>query len=223
MFEQWIAMENFYYLHFPSLMIAMILLAMVSVAIFYHRKEKIFKIIWMISFVPLLALAFYTFSQYKHYNHLIQTAAAVNAGVRDIERNFYTESDYSHTEKSIYRDAYNLEDFEQLGFYEAEEVQEHIEYLGRNADKYYFILTNNRFYVNEDEVEFTDELTTPYRIGLQYSLTDKQFESIGFVKESNIFQVKYRVPSELKNIELEDSLAMAFSPANHQVNRWYVP
>lgn len=202
-FEQWTAMESFYYYDFVYLMVVIILAAIALTATIGHVRSKRPRIIAIISAIILVTVGSYTYITYQHHQPVIDQTRYVNAAMREYKQDFTRKRRIGTVEKNQYRNGYLKKHFEAVGLYEPETISAPVEYLGDDDKYYYFDLDGLVVYTSEKYVEFSGEVDTAMRVGTQYHLKDNRFTEIGFYESSGKFFDYYLVPSSEKGKKVD--------------------
>lgn len=222
MYENWLAMENYYFLTMPSLIILGALCVAFASSLFFHiTKSKMIRRGFYFFIAVLVIVIPIGLYGYRHHKAIIEKMQYANAANRDFKKSFFNvEHAYENYEKNLYRQAYLKDSFQQIGFYQSEEIIEPVDYEGFSDNRWYFRYDTSVYHVKEDQVEFVDDLEHAERVGLQFRLADPRFESIGFVPQSGIFFSYYRLPSNQK----EDPIFQGTAPAQEDiVGSWITP
>lgn len=226
MYEQWIAMEQFYYEYFAWGLLVVIILSILLVSCLYYVNLLIPKIILILTIIAFTLFGLGAVGGYSQYGDLIEQASKETAAIRDFKRTFFMiDMPYQAMEMKAYRDGYFDEGFEAVGFYEEMFVSEPVEYLGATQQGgYVFRIGGREYVVSQAWVRFSDEVDQAVRIGTQYQVADPRFVDIGFVKKSRVLLDEYVVPSQAENRMADKEIAnVAQLQARELVKGWIVP
>lgn len=207
MFEQWVAMEKFYYSSMIIEIVIAIVFGIIGLALIFNLKNKQTRPIFGISVVILAAMLALVFNGLNKHEAMIDKTRYENAAVRRYTVAPFNKFRYSNTETSIYRVGYMVDTFNNIGLYEPAAIDQEIEYLGTDDSFMYFQIASTTVYANPRYVEFTDEVDVAKRTGIQFSLIEPEFEDLGFFLESNKFFEHYLVPQTLENKVVDPKIA----------------
>lgn len=225
MYEQWIAMEQFYYQDMWIAVIIAVIAAVLLVSTIFHFGRTIGKVIVGLSALIIMISGFWTYSNYQVNAETIDKLQYVNPLTRSYTRNAFSDPlPYSVSEKQFYRLGYLPNSFENLGLYNSETILDEIEYLGKYGNYYYFEVNGKSYYTSIKNVEFTQDDKT-YREGVHYKLSNHQMADLGFAEESRIFYVRYLVPKSLEDKELsqEEARTALYQGSEDVVGNWIMP
>lgn len=209
MFEQWVSMEKFFY---SSMIIEIgiaVVFGIVAIATIFNLKNKRSRLLFSISGLIVAVMAALVFIGLNKHQEFIDKTRFENAAVRQYKVAPFNKFRYSNTETSIYRVGYMVDSFVNIGLYEPHAIEQEIEYHGSDDDFIYFQIGNTRVYANKRYGEFSEEVSTPKRIGTQYSLIESEFSEIGFYETSSKFFEKYLIPNALADLKVTDDFADA--------------
>lgn len=209
MFEQWVSMEKFFY---SSMIIEIgiaVVFGIVAIATIFNLKNKRSRLLFSISGLIVAVMAALVFIGLNKHQEFIDKTRYENAAVRQYKVAPFNKFRYSNTETSIYRVGYMVDSFVNIGLYEPHAIEQEIEYHGSDDDFIYFQIGNTRVYANKRYGEFSEEVSTPKRIGTQYSLIESEFSEIGFYETSSKFFEKYLIPNALADLKVTDDFADA--------------
>lgn len=207
MFEQWVAMEEFFYTAMIIEIAIAIVFGIVAIATVFNLKNKRSRLIFSISSFVVLVMATLVFTGLNKHQAFIDKTRFENAAVRRYVVAPFNKFRYSNTETSIYRVGYMVDTFNNIGLYESDTITQDIEYLGTDDSFMYFQIANTTVYANPRYVEFTDEVDMAKRLGIQFSLIEPEFEELGFFLESNKFFEQYVVPAALEDKVVDPKVA----------------
>lgn len=225
MYQKWLAMEQFYY---HDLWIRVILSCIAAVILFasisYYKK----RIVQFYIFISILLIGYtvvFARNGYQQYGEMIETSFLTNPGTRDYQKKIFNDFAYGSVERSFYRSSYLYNSYHRLPMYNENELQQsNVTYRGTDGQYYYFEYDNGIiYYVGNRFVEFlsTDET---YRIGAYFTLTDSQFEQIGFVPESRKYFRYYAVPEKMKGLTIDDEIKpKAIYQSRDNISGWLTP
>lgn len=223
MFDQWVAMEAFYYQAFPALMWVAVILGIIFVVSVFNLEHRLTR--WMagLSAFFLLVIAGYSYLTYQEHADLINLSSAVGPGMRDYQYRFFLREPYGFTEKFIYRNDYFPDPFEKVGLYEIETFHEPVDYLGTDGQYYYFQVRDAKIYCGKRSVQVSEDFDQVARVGKRYWLKDGRFQEIGFVDKSSRYHDYYALPEAIKDkpVSPEDKAA-----SDYQIDvlfGWLVP
>ncbi|MBG9978556.1 hypothetical protein [Ruoffia tabacinasalis] len=225
MYEQWIAMEQFYYEYFAWGLLVVIILSILLVSCLYYVNLLIPKIILILTIIAFTLFGLGAVGGYSQYGDLIEQASKETAAIRDFKRTFFMiDMPYQAMEMKAYRDGYFDEGFEAVGFYEKMFVSEPVEYLGATQQGgYVFRIGGREYVVSQAWVRFSDEVDQAVRVGTQYQVADPRFVDIGFVKKSRVLLDEYVIPSQAENRMADKEIANAAQlQARELVKGWVV-
>lgn len=205
-FEQWTAMESFYYYDFVYLMVVLVLSAIALTATIAHVRQKTPRIIAIISVIILVVVGTYTYKNYQHHQPVIDQTRYVNAAIREYEQDFLRKRSIGFFEKNQYRTGYLKDYFEAVGLYEPEMITSPVNYLGDDGNYHYFDLDGLIVYTSNRYVEFSDTVQESIRTGTQYHLKDPRFTKIGFYESSGHFFDNYVVPTLEKGKKITEEI-----------------
>lgn len=224
MYQNWLNMEHFYYYQFSWMIIIAIVLAVIVVSIILYIDRKGIKIIVGLILTAIIGMGIYSWSQYQKHEQMIQQASMINPAVRSLKRkSFFIDEYYLSSEIQIYREAYYQPLFEDLMMYEEYQYQEPIEYLGqRGIGSYYIQIDDDVYAVGSTNIDFTDDVDSPQRIGVQYALVDDNFTDIGFLDHTPVYLITYQIPKSMENLVIEESSPRT---GHHQgiIHQWIIP
>lgn len=207
MFEQWVAMEDFFYSSMIIEIAIAVVFGIVAIATIFNLKNKRSRILFGISGLIVAVMAALIFTGLNKHQDFIDKTRFENAAVRRYTVAPFNKFRYSNTETSIYRVGYMVETFKDIGLYNAFPIEQEIEYLGSDNSFMYFQIASTTVYANPRYVEFTDEVDKAKRVGIQYSLIEPEFEELGFFLESNEFFEQYLVPKTLEDKVVDPKVA----------------
>ncbi|UUX34623.1 hypothetical protein [Fundicoccus culcitae] len=225
MYEQWVAMEQFYYNDMWVAIIIAVIAGVLLVSTISHFNTKIGKIMISLSTLVILASGYWAYSNYQIHSDLIDKLQFTNPLTRSYTLNAFSDPlPYSISEEQFYRVGYLPQSFENLELYNANTHLDEIEYMGRYNTYYYFKINDRIYYTSIKNVEFTTDNKT-YREGVQYTLIDERMADLGFTEESRIFYLKYLVPQSLEDLELsqEDAKDAIYQGSEDIVANWIMP
>ncbi|MGO4938967.1 hypothetical protein ACTQ45_02930 [Fundicoccus sp. Sow4_D5] len=207
MFEQWVAMEDFFYSSMIIEIAIAVVFGIVAIATIFNLKNKRSRILFGISGLIVAVMAALIFTGLNKHQDFIDKTRFENAAVRRYTVAPFNKFRYSNTETSIYRVGYMVETFKDIGLYNAFPIEQEIEYLGSDNSFMYFQIASTTVYANPRYVEFTDEVDKAKRVGIQFSLIEPEFEELGFFLESNEFFEQYLVPKTLEDKVVDPKVA----------------
>ena len=207
MFEQWVAMEDFFYSSMIIEIAIAVVFGIVAIATIFNLKNKRSRILFGISGLIVAVMAALIFTGLNKHQDFIDKTRFENAAVRRYTVAPFNKFRYSNTETSIYRVGYMVETFKDIGLYNAFPIEQEIEYLGSDNSFMYFQIASTTVYANPRYVEFTDEVNKAKRVGIQFSLIEPEFEELGFFLESNEFFEQYLVPKTLEDKVVDPKVA----------------
>ena len=226
MYEQWIAMEQFYYGYFAWGLLVVIILSILLVSCLYYVNLLIPKIILILTLIAFTIFGVGVVRGYSQYGDLIEQASKESAAIRNFKRTFFMiDMPYQAMEMKAYRDGYFDEGFEAVGFYEKMFVSEPVEYLGATQQGgYVFRIGGSEYVVSQAWVRFSDEVNQAVRIGTQYQVTDPRFIELGFVEKSRVLLDEYIVPNQAENHMADKAGATAAQLQSRGIVKgWVVP
>lgn len=226
MYEQWIAMERFYYGHFAWGLLAVVILSVLLVSCLYYINLLIPKIILIVTLITFAVFGVVVVHGYSTHGDLLQQTGQETAAIRDFKRTFFMiDMPYSTMETKAYREGYFKEAFEAVSFYEEVQVNEPVEFLGETLQGAYVFRIGNRDYmVTQSWVRFSDEVDQAVRVGTRYQVEDPRFVDLGFVEQSRVLLKEYVVPAQAKDMLAETDISnTAHLHARELVKGWVVP
>ena len=224
MYEQWLAMEQFYYEDVGVILIFFIIGAILSISTISHLSHWFSKVVNGIFLVFVIISGIFIFNNINQHGELMAKAKYVSPANRDFKRNVYRDEQYSATSNNLFRNAYMSQHFEGVGLYQSKEFVEEVEYLGRDSKGYlYFQIDGNIYLVLESVVTFEDEQTTAIRVGKGYKLIDEKLTELGFVSQSRIFFQEFRVPNSMIDKEFEREQNSIIMQHKEIVAKWVTP
>lgn len=207
MFEQWVAMEEFFYSSMIIEIAIAVVFGIIVIATIFNLKNKQSRLLFGISGLIVVVMAALIFTGLNKHQDFIDKTRFENAAVRRYTVAPFNKFRYSNTETSIYRVGYMVETFKDIGLYNAFPIDQEIEYLGSDNSFMYFQIANTTVYANPRYVKFTDEVDKAKRVGIQFSLIEPEFEELGFFLESNEFFEQYLVPKTLEDKVVDPKVA----------------
>lgn len=223
MYESWIAMEQFYYQHFPNVMWIIVIGLIVFTLSVYNLDYKPMKYPMVVSGILVLALGLHLARGYNQHADLIDLSASAGPGVRDYTKHFYIDEPYSKGAKNLYRGAYIPHLFEKLDFYELQPLAEPVDYLGTDGQYYYFEVQGQPIFTTARHVEFTDTGQEAHRVGKRYVLADPRFQALGFVNQSARFHEYYSLPKQVKDQAVAETARRASDYPTEVLLGWILP
>lgn len=207
MFEQWVAMEEFFYSTMIIEIAIAIIFGIVAIATIFNIKNKRSRILFSISSLIVATMVALVFTGLNKHQEYIDKTRFENAAVRRYSVAPFNTFRYSNTETSIYRVGYMVDTFSNIGLYESQPIDQEIEYLGSDDSFMYFQIASTTVYANPRYVEFSTEVDATKRTGIQFLLIEPEFEEIGFFLESNQFFEQYLVSLSLKDKVVDPKIA----------------
>lgn len=223
MFEEWQAMEQFYYGQLPLLILAVVCILLLIFTILPHRKQSIIKNIINLLLVSLsLSLAYIAFNYYQFWPYIAQIKW-IDAGVRSIDKKFLFDYPYSFNEQQAYKHYNNRSNFAHLPFYQAKILEEPLNILGKDDRYLFFELNQEKYKVPLRLVEFRKNVKQAVRQGIQYQLTNQRFTDLGFYSASNKFLQVYLIPENLQITDTSTLKENEFIYSFSDLAGWYNP
>ncbi|MBZ6526303.1 hypothetical protein HYQ40_00845 [Aerococcaceae bacterium DSM 111021] len=224
MFEQWLEMEQFYFNDMWIFVALSCFLGIIFFASISYIKKRAVQVIVVVTLIVWIVTGIFVTRGYDKHQEMIQQNSYINATNRTFEKKIFFDFPYSYSELSLYKQGYMKDYFEPLPFYKSEQLSEEIEYKGSDGTYYYVEINGDVYYTSQRLLSFSDQAEAPQRIGVQYHLTDNQFESIGFITPSSIFLESYIVPRSLKDLEVNDAdKANSIYQSDQQIGLWISP
>ena len=223
MFEQWLAMEQFYYHTFPMTIICGIVIAMILTVIIFHLNRPIIRKITLVLLLFEVGLATFAWSQYKHHEDLIRQTETLDAGIRSLDKGFFFEYPYNYSEIEAYKKLYNNDQFEELAFYTKNVIEEPIQFDGLSGKYAYIQIDKQPYKVASCLIEFSDQVKFPIRKGFEYELLDDRFKDIGFFPKSSIFLEKYLIPLSDQGKTFDFDRDSQYPYVFDQIQKWFIP
>lgn len=207
MFEQWVAMEEFFYSSMIIEIAIAVVFGIIVIATIFNLKNKQSRLLFGISGLIVVVMAALIFTGLNKHQDFIGKTRFENAAVRRYKVAPFNKFRYSNTETSIYRVGYMVDTFNTIGLYESKPIDQEIEYLGSDDSFMYFQIGSTTVYANPRYVEFTTEIDGAKRTGIQFSLIEPEFEELGFFLESSKFFEQYLVPQTLEDKVVDPKVA----------------
>lgn len=209
MYQDWLLMEEFYYLHFAIVIVIGLVFGIFLLAAIFHIKESLFaKRYVIVSVCIFLGLALYIWYGFNQYGHLIDRTSHVTAALRDYKPTFfYYQFPYSTVEKNVYRSGYLPDSFKKSGLYDEEKLIQEVEFLGKSDQNIYYFEINGAVYsAGKKWVKTSDSLKVSQRQGIKFNLKDSRFTQLGFVESSKPMLQRYLIPQAIgdKHVTSED-------------------
>lgn len=224
MFEQWLAMEQFYFNDMWIFVTISCVLGIIFFASIAYIKKRIVQVIALVTIIFWFITGVFVYRGYEEHHEMIDLNSYINAANRKYEKKIFFDFPYSYSELSLYKQGYMKKYFETLPFYDAEQLTEEVEYKGSDGTYYYIEAKGNIYYTSQRLLSFSDQVNEPHRVGVQYHLNDQQFETIGFIDPSSIFLESYLVPESLSDLEVsEEDKDKAVYHSDQQIGRWLSP
>lgn len=225
MFEEWIAMEEFYYQNFWIGLILIIILMLVFVVSVLNRENRWVKLLNTASFVGAVGIGFFLYTTYQTYQPLINLSERMTPAQRAYKKMPFSTTSYSYYENKVYENGYMKESFSELAFYEEKSHSQEVDYLGKDdRDYHYFQVAGQNVYTSEKYVELNDTFRQPVRVGSSFQLTDSRFMDRGFYEESKVYFEKYIIPDSAYGKKVEKEVRRnADYQSRETIARWIYP
>lgn len=207
MFEQWVAMEEFFYSTMIIEIGVAIIFGIIGISTVFNLKNKRSRTIFGLSATIVVVMSALVFTGLQKHEPYIDKTRFENAAVRRYTVAPFNKFRYSNTETSIYRVGYMVDTFNNIDLYEEQPIQQDIEFLGSDDRFAYFRIGNTTVYANPRYVEFSDEAETTQRVGIKFHLIEPEFEEIGFFADSKEFFEHYIVPQSLADKVVDSKVA----------------
>lgn len=227
-YEFWLEAENFLY---TQLLIRVVILGIIFMFLFHvflyrgFNNKKKFYIVFSIITIASIGFSVKTAMDYDKYKVLYDYEKYVNYGMRNNKKSIIGYEKPSYFEKTVYKDLYLLDNFRKVGLYNEEKVEEDVEFLGRDGDKFYFKDKNNINYREiGDYLEIDLDIESPTREGVKFKLKDPKFQEIGFKEKSHYtFLTTYKIPGKMKDKPFGNPKNIEISKQGEILSGWLNP
>ncbi|NEW62222.1 hypothetical protein GMA11_02320 [Granulicatella sp. zg-ZJ] len=224
MFEHFVKMETFMYETMPFLICIMSAVLLIWIpCLIYIREKRWAKYLNLVTLLFLIGTSVYIYTDFKTYEEISKKEKYVNAAVREYKLLLFSGEAYSYPELKQASQEYMKDTFENIGLYDANTVEEVVEYLGKDDLFYYFDIAGQQLSVTHHYGAIDDNIQEAKREGIQYTLTDKNFENIGFINQSSIFFIKYHIPKSMEDKIVEKEVETTAKYQKKVVKKWIIP
>lgn len=208
-YEFWLQAENFLYtqLFVRSLILGFIFLALFHIFLYRgFNNNKKFYIIFSTILILTIGVTVKTAIDYNEYKELYDYEKYVNYGMRNNKKGIIGYNQAPYFERTAYNQLYLLDNFRKVGLYEEEMLEQEVDFLGRKGDNFYFA---DRKAINfrelGDQLEISEDIGKPIRVGAKFELKNKKFKEIGFKEESPYtYLITYKIPKSMENKKFEN-------------------
>lgn len=194
--EQWLAGEVFTNNTMPLVFIFIgILFFVILISLLYLKKTA--KLYLLLGLLVMLAggtglFAYYKLSTLTAYNELSKNESPQ---IRDRIKKPFT---YEYTKPGEVG-LVDIDRLDRLPFYSRHDVIEddNVTYLGHTDYLHYFKIYRTLFSINltSENIEISDKIKVPERVGYLYKLSDQEFAEIGFYQEVGPIYYKIVIPA----------------------------
>ena len=194
--EQWLAGEVFTNNTMPVVFILIgILIFAILISLLYLKKTT--KLYLLLGLLVILAVgtglfAYYKLSTLTAYNELSKNESPQ---IRDRVKKPFMYEETKPGEVSLV----DIDRLDRLPFYTRHDVIEddNVTYLGHTDYLYYFKIYRTLFSINikSENIEISDNIQVPERVGYRYELRDQEFAKLGFYQEIGPIYYKIIIPA----------------------------
>lgn len=226
-YDFWVAAENFLYNRFWTwiYLLGIIFIPLFTIFLYFIEDRKRYRKIFWIPFSIFFILATRTYLYHEKYKVLYDYESHVNYGVRDVKKIIYNW-EFPHEEiQENYEELYLVENYRKTTLYDEEIINEEVEFLGRDGNKFYF---QDGSYISYRELgenlTVEEHISTPIREGIRFTLIDPQFKNIGFKKESPYtYLLNYKIPKSMENKKFENTEGLKIIEQEESTLDWINP
>lgn len=198
--EKWKQSEFFYQTIVPILfVVGLLAVLLLFILLLYRENQK--KIPLLISAGTIIFCGAVFLVGNQIYQDFKPLDAVVTPNIRDRKKQFAGYKYYDDATLSAYQRIQSEEAIETLGIYKSVPVSRDIEFLGFAYDSIYFKVGAQSYYLRQEPV-FEDVAQAQLK-GIQYQLTEPEYESIGFFAETNYYLKEVVIPEKLKAMAYE--------------------
>lgn len=208
-YEFWVEAENFLHVSFfINLLILGIMIIMITSRLSFIgcKHGKTSNIFWSVVCMIFLMLSINTTLKFNKYKKLYDYDKYVNYGIRNNKRIIFVYETPNHVQRRFYKGLYLVDNFRGASIYDEEKINQDVEFLGRDGNKFYF---QDGDYISYrelgDHLGIVDDISKPIREGVKFKLKDSRFKDIGFKEESTKpYLLNYKIPKSMENKRFEN-------------------
>lgn len=214
--------EHFYYDQFWGYLIVGLLLLFFWIIMLLYGRRKERWVATVLVWAYVLPVSIWLGGAMMTYQPMITLTSRITASVRDYYRVPYSTIEYSFFEKSAYRNHFLPQTFEGLEMYRMETLEEPVTYLGSDRNYGYIELNGETYKLDKGFFKTCPTTNSAKREGIQYVLTDAQFQDLGFIPQTRIFLSKIFIPDSQATLEVAQDVANGLKETKDVLATWVV-